>query len=177
MDEINPIPKKKINVSLLLGISAVFLSASALIVSIIQTTILRDQQYATVWPYIQATAMNASGTYSYGIENKGVGPAIIKDLKYTYNGVNYDNTRKMYTALFGENYTGAGFTVTDKNYVIKSGEGLEMFSVNRPDSLISDIIYRWEREAVNLKIIYSDVYGNCWQLDGGITSRLSSCPD
>ena len=69
MDEIKPFPRKKINVSLLLGISAVFLSASALIVSIIQTTILRDQKYATVWPYIQATAMNTNVGYSYGIEN------------------------------------------------------------------------------------------------------------
>ena len=177
MDEIKPFPRKKINVSLLLGISAVFLSASALIVSIIQTTILRDQQYATVWPYIQATAMNTNVGYSYGIENKGVGPAIINKLEYTYKGKSYESTKKMYTALFGENYTGAGFTVTNKNYVIKSGEGLEMLSVNRPDSSLNHIIYLWESEAVNLKIIYSDVYGNCWQLDRGITSRLSSCPD
>ena len=177
MDEINPVSKRKINVSLLLGISAVFLSASALIVSIILTTILREQQNATVWPYIQATFMFTKGAYSFGIENKGVGPAIIKELEYTYNGASYENTKKMYTALFGESYAGVGFTVTNKNYVVKSGEGIEMLNVNRPDSLINDIILLWESDAVNLKITYSDVYGNCWQLDGGITSRLSSCPN
>ncbi len=177
MDEQSPLPKKKFDISILIGISAVFLSASALIVSIVQTSILRDQQNATVWPFIQATFMFTKGYYSYGIENKGVGPAIIKELEYTYNGVSYGNTKKMYGALFGENFAGVGFTETNKDYVVKSGEGIELLSVNRPDSLINDIIYLWEGEEVNLKIIYSDVYGNCWQLDGGVTSRLSSCPD
>lgn len=177
MDEKTPVPKRKINISLLIGISAIFLSASALLVSIIQTTILKEQQHASVWPYIQATFMFSKGSYSFGIENKGVGPAIIKHLGYIYKGASYDNTKKMYAALFGESYSGVGFSETNKNYVIKSGEGIEMLSVNRPDSLINDIIPLWESDAVNLTIIYSDVYGNCWKLDNGITTRLSSCPD
>ncbi|WP_057940305.1 hypothetical protein [Algoriphagus resistens] len=177
MDEKTPVPKRKVNVSLLIGIAAIFLSASALLVSIIQTTILKEQQQASVWPYIQATFMFTKGYYSFGIENKGVGPAIIKDLEYAYIGTNYDNTKKMYAALFGESYSGVGFTETNKNYVIKSGEGIEMLSVNLPDSLINGIITLWESDAVNLIITYSDVYGNCWKLDNGVTTRLSSCPD
>ena len=47
--------KFKIDVNVLLGLSAVFLSASALIVSIIQTTIFKEQQRATVWPNMQLT--------------------------------------------------------------------------------------------------------------------------
>ncbi len=53
MDENASPPKKKISIDFLLGISAVFLSASALIVSIFQTTIFREQQYASVWPYME----------------------------------------------------------------------------------------------------------------------------
>lgn len=177
MGEKTPVAQRKINISLLIGIAAIFLSASALLVSIIQTTILKEQQHASVWPYIQDKFMINKGLYRYGIENKGVGPAIIKRLEYTYKGASYDNTKKMYAALFGESYSGVGFTETNKNYVIKSGEGIEMLSVNRPDSLIYDIINLWESDAVNLTITYSDVYGNCWKLDNGVTTRLSSCPD
>ena len=53
----------------------------------------------------------------------------------------------MYEALFGENFAGVGFTETNKNYVVKSGKGIEMLSVNRPDLLINDIIYLWESGA------------------------------
>ena len=115
--------------------------------------------------------------YNYGIENKGVGPAIIKDLAYTYKGTSYDNTRKVFAALFGDNNKGVGFSETNKDYIVKSGEGISLLSVNRPDSLINDIISLWESDAVNLIITYSDVYGNCWKLDNGITTRLTSCPD
>ena len=176
MDEQTPVPKKKINISLLLGLSAVFLSASALLVSIIQTTILREQQYASVWPYLQTSASFTSGYYSYGIENKGVGPAIIKDFEYTYNGSSYRKTSEVFLALFGENVKGVGFSDISKDYVFKSGESISVLSVSLPDSLINKIIYRWESDSVNLKITYSDVYGNCWRLDDGVTTRLSSCP-
>jgi len=177
MDENTPVPKRKFNVEFLLGLSAVFLSTSALIVSIIQTTIFREQQYASVWPYLQTTASFRSGSYDYGIENKGIGPAIIRDFEYTYNGSSYDNTRDVYLALFGENMRGVGFSGTNEDYVFKAGEALSVLTIDLPDSVINEIIYRWESDAVNLKITYADVYGNCWKLDNGITTRLSSCPD
>lgn len=82
MNENASAPKRKISIDFLLGISAVFLSASALIVSIFQTTIFREQQYASVWPHLEIIASLRSGSYDYGIENKGVGPAIIKDIAF-----------------------------------------------------------------------------------------------
>lgn len=177
MDENAPAPKRKINIELLLGLSAVFLSASALIVSIVQTTIFKEQQYASVWPYLQTTASFRSGSYDYGIENKGVGPAIVKSFEYMYKGSSYGDTRSVFAAMFGENLRGVGFSGTSKDYVFKSDEDLSLLSVNLPDSVINSIIYRWESDSVNLKVTYADVYGNCWLLDNGVTTRLASCPD
>ncbi|WP_224995056.1 hypothetical protein [Cesiribacter sp. SM1] len=177
MDESTSSPKKKISIELLLGISAVFLSTSALIVSIIQTNILREQQYASVWPHLETLASSKTGHYDYGIENKGVGPAIIKDFEYIYKGSVYNNTNELFLAIFGRNTRGAGFSSTKKDYVFKPGESISLFSVNLPDSLINEIIYRWQSDSVQLKITYSDVYGNCWKLEGDVTTRLSSCPD
>ncbi|HSF55452.1 MAG TPA: hypothetical protein VLA71_16980 [Algoriphagus sp.] len=177
MDENAPVPKRKINVEFLLGLSAVFLSASALIVSIIQTTIFKEQQYASVWPYLQTTLSSRSGNYDYGIENKGVGPAIVKKFEYVYRGTSYDNTRALFTALFGENMKGVGFSGVNKDYVFKPEEAISLLSLDNPDSVIRQIAYRWESASVNLKVTYSDVYGNCWLLDNGVTTRLSSFPD
>jgi len=170
-------PKKKISIDFLLGISAVFLSASALIVSIFQTTIFREQQYASVWPHLQIIASLRSGSYDYGIENKGVGPAIIKDVAFIYKGSNYDKTSEVFSAIFGEKSKGVGFSNTYNEYVFKAGEAISLLSINLPDSLINEITYCWESDSVNHIITYSDVYDNCWRLDRGITTRLSSCPN
>jgi hypothetical protein len=177
MDENAPAPKRKINVELLLGLSAVFLSASALIVSIVQTTIFKEQQYASVWPYLQSTLSSRSGFYDYVLENKGVGPAIVKRFEYVYQGTSYHKTRPVFTALFGENTKGVGFTDINKDYVFKPEEAISLLSLDLPDSVIRQISNRWESDSINLKITYADVYGNCWLLDNGVTTRLTSCPD
>ena len=177
MDENAPVPKRKLNVEFLLGLSAVFLSASALIVSIIQTTIFKEQQYASVWPYLQITLSYRSGDYDYGIENKGVGPAIVKRFEYVYRGTGYDNTRALFTALFGENMKGVGFTGMNKDYVFKPEEAISLLSLDIPDSVIRTIASRWESDSINLRVTYADIYGNCWLLDNDVTTRLVSCPD
>lgn len=177
MDENEPVPKRKTNVELLLGLSAVFLSASALIVSIVQTTIFKEQQYASVWPYLQPTTSSTTGSYSYGLQNKGIGPAIVKKFEYTYKGSTYKNTREAFEAVFGKNARGVGFSDASEDYVFKADESISTLSVYLPDSLIREIVYRWESDSVNLKVTYSDVYGNCWLLDNGVTTRLKSCLD
>ena len=169
--------KFRFNVNVLLGLSAVFLSASALIVSIIQTTIFKEQQYATVWPYMQISAFFSGDSYSYGLENKGVGPAIIKDFTYSYQGKNYSSTREVFTALFGGGAKGVGYSAITKDYVFKSGESIAILTIDMPDSLIQEYISKWEGADLQLQVIYSDVYGNCWKLVNGVTTRLSSCPE
>ncbi len=169
--------KFRFNVNVLLGLSAVFLSASALIVSIIQTTIFKEQQYATVWPYMQISAFFSGDSYSYGLENKGVGPAIIKDFTYSYQGKNYSSTREVFTALFGAGVKGVGYSAITKDYVFKSGESIAVLTIDMPDSLIQGYISKWEGADLQLQVIYSDVYGNCWKLVDGVSTRLSSCPE
>lgn len=169
--------KFKLDFNLLLGLSAVFLSASALLVSIIQTNILREQQHASVWPFVQALYSYSKGSYTVGLENKGVGPAIIKDFAYYYEGKKYESTRDLFVEIFGEGRQGVGFSTISKNYVFKSAEAVSIMTVNLPDSMINEFIYLWEQEEVNMVVTYSDVYGNCWKLENGRTSLLTSCPD
>jgi len=89
-----PVPlRRRINIELLLGISATFLSLAALVVSIVQTRIAREQQHASVWPYLQILASNFDNELHYGLENKGVGPAIIRDFEIAYRGKTYKNVR------------------------------------------------------------------------------------
>lgn len=70
--------KKRINIELLLSLSATFLSLAALIVAIFQTKIAREQQQKSVMPYLQIRHQITDSQLQIILENKGVGPAFIK---------------------------------------------------------------------------------------------------
>ena len=65
-------PRRRINIDMLLGISATLLSLAALVVSIFQTRIDRQQQKASVWPYLKTSSDHIEDDFTFGI-----GPALI----------------------------------------------------------------------------------------------------
>ncbi len=169
--------KRKINVELLLGLSAIFLSFAALIVSVFQTKIAREQQHAAVWPYLQAMyASDAIGGSRYYILNKGVGPAIIKGVEWKFSDSTYSGTREFvaaeigYPRQLGRSEMGAGD-------VFSVGDGITLIEVTKSDSLREIVYQKINNELFSLKVVYSDVYGNCWELKDGATRQLSNCPE
>ena len=102
-------PQRRINIELLLGISATFLSLAALIVSIFQTRIAREQQQASVWPYLQLLVSQHNKECHIGIENKGVGPALVKKSEWLYGNKKYANAQDLYLTRFGQTKGGKGF--------------------------------------------------------------------
>jgi hypothetical protein len=80
-----PTPKKRINIELHLSLSATFLSLAALIVSIFQTKIAREQQQKSVLPYLQIRHEIADNNLQIILENKGVGPAFIHNVQMLHN--------------------------------------------------------------------------------------------
>src|SRR6478672_2162589 len=98
-----PIVRRKwFNIELLLGISATLLSLCALVVSIFQTNlareqnaIAREQQQASVWPHIQAVYSQNNDDFGWTIINNGVGPAIVKSLTLTYQGKAYKDAHAL----------------------------------------------------------------------------------
>ena len=96
----------------LLSISAVFVGACALTVSIIQTRISREQQEMSVWPCLQydiwtglKTENNDTiGAFSIHVNNSGVGPAIIENIDLKYDGKTYKGTaiRPLFTKIYSD---------------------------------------------------------------------------
>ncbi len=71
----------------LLGLSAILLSLCTLIVFFYQTNLIRKQQYMSVYPHLEIGHNGIhSEEYTFTIENKGVGPAIIETLLIGKNG-------------------------------------------------------------------------------------------
>ncbi|UFH53819.1 hypothetical protein [Spirosoma sp. KNUC1025] len=173
-----PPAKRPINIELLLGISATFLSLAALVVSIFQTKIARDQQQASVWPFLQTLQSNLDQEFHYGLENKGVGPAIIKEYKLSYRGKAYPDIQALFFDQIGRRTPGGkGFSGVASGAVFKPGESLDLLFVGGNDSIIQRTEAMLIDTSFRLQIQYADVYGNCWQLDRNKVKALGKCTE
>ncbi|WP_221393308.1 hypothetical protein [Dyadobacter sp. NIV53] len=175
MSENTSKPARKFNIELLLGLSATFLSLAALIVSIFQTKIAREQQHASVWPYLQIASSNRVGNYRFGIENNGVGPAIVKKVEWQHKTKTYESSREFIWEQIGRDKKGIGFGAIAPESVLKPGDNFELIGIYQNDSLARQLMHKVESDFFNLRVIYSDIYGNCWQLDQGKTRQLTDC--
>jgi hypothetical protein len=170
-------PKRKINIELLLSLSATFLSLAALIVSVFQTKIAREQQHASVWPYIAQIQSSGKDSYQFYLENKGVGPSIIKSVEWEFGDNKYDTGRDFFKAEVSKSFKGVGTSSLDKGAVFKDGETLSLIGVWNNDSLGRVLFNKLDDKAFNLRIVYSDVYGNCWERNNGEVKELKNCTE
>jgi hypothetical protein len=152
----------RVSVEMLLGVSASFLSLCALVVALLQTRIAREQQYAAVWPYLEIGSGRIDGKFTLQLENKGVGPAVVKSVELKHRG----QVAPSYVSVFNaalERFTGPRFyAIVRPGSVLKPGEELLLFEIDkdpvnaaRLDALVAD-------PGFALRIVYADVYGNCW---------------
>ena len=212
------VPKRSINIELLLGISATFLSLAALVVSIFQTKIAREQQQKSVLPYLQIRHEISNNQLVIYLENEGVGPAFIKSFVTSYHKKDADSyndfivdlmdelrvdlkdipddqlTEKKYKSLLKTNKNilisddymrgGKDADILYAGSAIKEGDTRMLFTFKRDgmnggpfigwmDKLIADSSY-------HIRVTYSDVYDNCWQLTHTLNrnkiSQLAKCP-
>lgn len=171
-----PRKTRKINVELLLGLSATFLSFAALIVSVFQTKIAREQQHASVWPYLSASFSNAENSYAYKVSNFGVGPAIIRNVSWEMGDSVYSSTFDFIRGEIGFP-KGLGRSEMESGYVVPANNSLALIEVYDNDSLSRLMEKKLTSSSFRLRLIYSDVYGNCWEMKMGKTKPLSECPE
>jgi hypothetical protein len=167
--------KDRITVELLLGITATLLSLGALVVTVVQTAIAREQQRASVWPYLLIDDGRFDDKITVRVENKGVGPALVRQVMVTSRGQPAPTLKSLLNSQI-PGYTGPRLTgALSPGSVLKSGEELILFQIDR-DAKSADRLESFLAEPTFvLRVVYSDVYGNCW----AATSRAvepARCP-
>ena len=65
---------------------AIIISLAAVFISLYEANIMKSQQSAMVWPYLDMTQRYDSDGFAIEIANKGTGPAIITSVQVDYNG-------------------------------------------------------------------------------------------
>lgn len=167
--------KKKPGSNHAITIAAIFISFCALTVSIYQSVILYNQQYAAVWPYVSPQVSYTESTFDFSIQNKGTGPAIIKELHLTLDGKPVTDYQVFTEDLLQVNqFYSVSFNTPD-NTVIATGEKVQIIRVTLPDSLRISTTNFVQRTTV--EICYCSIFGDCWWYNDGEVKSKRRCGD
>jgi hypothetical protein len=176
------------NIEIIVGIMATIVSICALVVSVTQTRIMREQQYAQVWPNLTYgiwsanTFVDSTAEFEFHLNNKGVGPAIIKDIKIKYkNDIFEDDERqKFFQKLIGDtlNFIPHGFGSVQKNKVMLAGEDHTMWTFKRSKTSKEVLEGLWNagsNQDIDVVICYQNIYGQKWIVHN--STETEECKD
>ncbi len=176
-------PRRRATPEILVGLAAVLLSCGALVVSVFQTRILREQQGATVWPRLALGADHVDATFRFVLSNDGVGPAIVREARFSARGRSYATFsalayREVLDAM-GDTAFAAGKLFSDiaPGAVLRAGTAAELFSTRNSAPLADRLAALTADSSFHARILYSDVYGACWRIDNEDVRSAERCAD
>jgi hypothetical protein len=151
--------RRLIEPDMLVALSAMVVGACALMVSIVEVRIMREEQRANAWPRVEAF-VNTGDTYVMRLTNKGFGPAMIRGLVVTVDGEPVRDWGQLSQLVLGDtvNYTQAKITDT----VLAPQDQLEIFKPTAADGVPVRISQAGGR--IGLELCYCSVYEDCWWL-------------
>ena len=147
----------------------------------------RQQVRAAVWPILEFSSSNAPDIH-FTLANKGVGPAIIRNVIVRVDNQPVRNWNEVFEKLLGpgEHH---GSESDMSNHVLSAGESMDVMTpyetegnpikFDRSNPLWAKL--NKDRERVTVEICYSSALGECWILraDGlgvSTTSETGHCP-
>lgn len=164
-----------------IGISALFVSGYTAYVQ-------RQQVRAAVWPILEYGTSN-DPKIRFTIDNKGVGPAIIRNVIVRVDGEPVHNWQAALQKLLGPgDYKFTQSSIS--GHTFSAGESLDVMVPHNFDGtpLLTDkgnplwTGLNKERSRITMEICYSSTLGNCWILRSepkgpSTTTEVGRCPD
>ncbi len=173
----------------IMALSALLISAIALIVSMYEAGIMKEQQEimisqqkASVWPYVDGNISYQFGDrfqMTYSLVNKGVGPAIIKNGKLMINDSSlelYDGDIKKALAPFFpvDSNIRLSLSLMD-NKVLSPEEEYQILLLEtelpESDSAMSLI----QRIDIRYDACFCSIYNECWSLEEEEVGKKMKC--
>ena len=160
------------SVDQLVSYVAILVGLSALIVSLYEASIFRKQQKAAVWPYLELNyAYNSNnGVFSYNIQNKGMGPAILEWSSIKIDDTPMHNWRNYRNEIFTTDTLKLGKSYI-YNRVIAPGETVNMLIIS--DKQAAYIAYK-NRKRISFEICYRSIFDEYWLLKRNSSGRSHS---
>jgi hypothetical protein len=147
----------------ILSISAVVVSIGTLVGIAYQNLLVKRQQYASVIPYVVMYNTNLIDSYSFKVDNRGVGPAFIEKVEVISGDSVYNEDLQSFLGKNNsevvENLTSSFLT---KGMVVKAGEVFPLVWVEN-DSVNAKKLKEILKD-IDFKITYSSIYGEKWSV-------------
>lgn len=169
------------------AVIATFVGVCALCVSGYTAHVQRQQVRAAVWPILEFDSSNAPDIH-FTLANKGVGPAIIRNVIVRVDGQPVRNWKEALERILG---TGEhlGSESDMSGHVFAAGESMTVFTPrdaeNNPLNFDKSnplwVKLNKDRGRVAVEICYCSTLGECWTLHGSgmipsTTTETRRCP-
>jgi hypothetical protein len=166
----------------LLSMAATLLSLCAVVTTVWQTSIMREQLRLSVWPRVRldVRSMSESGEdfFTINLKNLGVGPGIIHDIRFTYRGQPIRGLAQFWDAVMKENGVPPAALKIREVTTVSSGEVLApqemvvMLSCRGGKPSTGELFAR-ARPHLGIDIRYASIYGEAWRTGyPDLTARL-----
>ena len=143
---------------------ALIISVLALLVSLYEANLLKDQQRSMVWPYL-TVAPNFSGTgFSIVATNNGTGPALVNSMEVRFKDTLYTNFDDILDAIKPDRKIGYDRLQMRglNNTVVRAGETRVIFNMPWDDETRE---MAKEMFLTKMKVQYCSVLDDCWVYD------------
>ena len=161
--------KKGIQPEMLVGVSAVFIGVCALVVSLYETTLMREEQRSAVLPLLELSRSyytksgdetRTNWRLSLHADNVGIGPARIHDFVVTIDGKPYTTWRSAFRALLGSDVPISYGQSTINGRTIPPDRSVKMFDLSNTE-LVVPIVAEFER--LDFEACFCSVFDECWK--------------
>ena len=171
------------------AVIATLVGVCALCVSGYTAYVQRQQVRAAVWPILEFYSSNAPDIH-FTLANKGVGPAIIRNVIVKVDGQPVKNWYEVLDKLVGPGQH-PGFESDMSGRVFAAGETTTVFTpfdpaTGKPFAFDKSnplwVKINKDRDRVTVEICYSSTLGECWTVRGGgptaasTTAETRRCP-
>ncbi len=147
-----------------MSLISLLISLCSVAFAVVQTDIMQSQQKASVWPYLEIHSGIYQNVFFLDVQNKGVGPAVVRDVVFEYKGKTYDKFDEIATLIVNDSTFNYSNRLTNpiRKYVFSASEKVRVFEASDVRHA-SKLIYN--TSDVKIKIRYASIYGDEWEVN------------
>ena len=160
----------------ILSVVGVVIAVIALYAALTESSAVRRQTSAAVWPYVQLVIENHdtgdSAGFSLGFKNVGVGPAKMQDVRISIDGNVVRNWSELVVSVEPNSKAPINRSyISDR--VLRPDETVTVFNTENAD-LVRKLIDAVKYPRATVTYCYCSIFDECWLTD---TSTKSTMPE
>jgi hypothetical protein len=182
---------RRFRLDFVIALGALLISTVAAAATVYQTRVLASQFSAAVWPYVSFDETNSPTVLEIDIRNDGLGPAIVRSVKLTWDGVPEASVEAMFRTLASRDpqalhairaalRAGAAMKLTTSTPTVGMVvPANSQHTVIRIEGAVMVQRFRPEMARLGMSLCYCSLTGSCWtqsyQNRAGEPTNVRSC--